>query len=161
MLKKMKIITILFFLSTISLAQEKRLDSKEINTIKTEVLTKINDFRKEENLPIFYIDKTTTQSAQKVSKDLLTKEVVSGDIPVECGTSLRYLTYQEIKLNTKNKSKPYFSDVNYYILTDIVNSLSDWKPENHQYRLGIGISEYPNKPGTVTLVVMAVNRKRS
>lgn len=156
----MKIITILFFLSTISFAQKKRLDSKEINTIKTEVLTKINDFRKEENLPIFYIDKTTTQSAQKVSKDLLTKEVVSGEIPVECGTNLRYLTYQEIQINTKDKSKPYISNVD-YIFMGVAGSLSDWKPKNHQYRLGIGISEYPNKPGTVTLVVMAVDRKRS
>lgn len=150
------IISLLLF-SVTAFSQEKNqkpLTPQQLNAIKTETLAHINDFRKEQKLPLFYIDKTTTTNAQKVAVDLLTKNVVMGEIPIECGTTISYLTYREVEVNVNDKLKPYISNLD-FIFMGIAGSLSDWKPENNQYRLGIGVSEYTDKPGNVTLVVIA------
>lgn len=154
---KPKILILLTFLTTSVFSQDKakiHLSSKDIEAIKTEVLTHINDFRKVQKLPLFYIDKITTQNAQNVSEDLLKKDIVKGEIPIECGTIITYLTYQEVQVNLYDKSKPYISNID-YVFMGIAGALSDWKPKDNNYHLGIGISEYPDKQGIITLAIIA------
>lgn len=136
--------------------KDKLLTADQIDQIRQQTFNYVNDTREEIGLPPYHLDRSVTLNAQRVSEELLTRELMEEEIPIICGTRMMYWTFREIKINTEDSSRNYISN-NDYLFMGITGSPDGWKPtKDSRYALGIGVSEYPDRPGVITLVIFAL-----